>query len=43
MVLLSQECRKKAEELGGMITHVSLEQDPGFRDRFVEELAFPER
>jgi uncharacterized 2Fe-2S/4Fe-4S cluster protein (DUF4445 family) len=41
MVLLSQECREKAEKLGGMITHVSLEQDPDFQDRFIEELAFP--
>ncbi|HMA04744.1 MAG TPA: ASKHA domain-containing protein, partial [Methanomicrobiales archaeon] len=43
MVLLSRECREKAEELAGRITHVSLEQDPSFQDRFVEELAFPEK
>ena len=42
MLLLSRECRERAEELGGLITHVSLEQDPEFQDRFVEELEFPE-
>jgi uncharacterized 2Fe-2S/4Fe-4S cluster protein (DUF4445 family) len=42
MVLLSRECREKAEELGGLITHVSLEQDPDFQDRFIDELSFPE-
>jgi hypothetical protein len=30
------------EALAGKITHVSLEQDPSFQDRFVEELRFPE-
>jgi uncharacterized 2Fe-2S/4Fe-4S cluster protein (DUF4445 family) len=42
MVLLSRESRSEAEELAGRITHVSLEQDPAFQDRFIEELSFPE-
>jgi len=42
MVLLSRESRREAEELAGKITHVSLEQDPAFQDRFIEELCFPE-
>ena len=42
MVLLSQECRREAQELAPRIAHVSLEQDPGFQDRFIEELTFPE-
>jgi uncharacterized 2Fe-2S/4Fe-4S cluster protein (DUF4445 family) len=42
MVLLSRGCRREAEELAPTITHVSLEQDPAFQDRFIEELSFPE-
>ncbi|MDD1659158.1 MAG: ASKHA domain-containing protein, partial [Methanomicrobiales archaeon] len=42
LALLSCDCRKRAEELAGEITHVSLEQDPAFQDRFVEELCFLE-
>jgi uncharacterized 2Fe-2S/4Fe-4S cluster protein (DUF4445 family) len=42
MVLLSRESRGEAEELAPRITHVSLEQDPAFQDRFVGELEFPE-
>jgi uncharacterized 2Fe-2S/4Fe-4S cluster protein (DUF4445 family) len=42
MALLSRGCRKRAEELAGEITHVSLERDPAFQDRFVEELCFRE-
>jgi uncharacterized 2Fe-2S/4Fe-4S cluster protein (DUF4445 family) len=42
LVLLSRDCRRRGEEIAGEITHVSLEQDPAFQDRFVEELAFPE-
>ena len=40
LALLSRDCRKRGEELAGEITHVSLEQDPAFQDRFVEELCF---
>lgn len=42
LALLSRDCRKRGEELAGEITHVSLEQDPVFQDRFVEELCFRE-
>jgi len=42
LALLSCDCRKRAEELAGEITHVSLERDPAFQDLFVEELCFPE-
>ncbi|MDD1663043.1 MAG: ASKHA domain-containing protein [Methanomicrobiales archaeon] len=42
LALLSCDCRKRAEELAGEITHVSLERDPAFQDRFVEELCFLE-
>jgi uncharacterized 2Fe-2S/4Fe-4S cluster protein (DUF4445 family) len=41
MVLLSRECRRQGEALAGKITHVSLEKDPSFQDRFIEELCFP--
>jgi uncharacterized 2Fe-2S/4Fe-4S cluster protein (DUF4445 family) len=40
LTLLSRECRGMGEELARRITHVSLEQDPAFQDRFVEELCF---
>ncbi|MDD1664802.1 MAG: ASKHA domain-containing protein, partial [Methanomicrobiales archaeon] len=42
LALLSRDCRRRGEELAGEITHVSLEQDPAFQDRFVEELCFRE-
>ncbi|MGA2933844.1 MAG: ASKHA domain-containing protein [Methanomicrobiales archaeon] len=42
LTLLSRECRRRAGELAGEISHVSLEQDPGFQDLFVEELCFTE-
>jgi len=42
MVLLSRECRQEAMKIAGDIRHVSLEQDPAFQDRFVEELQFPD-
>ncbi len=42
MVLLSRESRREAGELAPGITHVSLERDPAFQDRFVEELSFPD-
>jgi uncharacterized 2Fe-2S/4Fe-4S cluster protein (DUF4445 family) len=42
LTLLSRECRQRAEELAGEITHVSLDQDPAFQDLFIEELSFPE-
>ena len=42
LALLSRESRRQAEVLAGKITHVSLELDPAFQDRFVEELCFPE-
>jgi uncharacterized 2Fe-2S/4Fe-4S cluster protein (DUF4445 family) len=42
LALLSRDCRRRGEELAGEITHVSLEQDPAFQDRFVDELCFPE-
>ena len=42
LALLSRDCRKRGEEIAGEITHVSLEQDPGFQDRFIEELCFRE-
>jgi uncharacterized 2Fe-2S/4Fe-4S cluster protein (DUF4445 family) len=42
MVLLSRESRGEADELAPRITHVSLEQDPAFQDRFIGELAFPD-
>ncbi len=41
LALLSRECRERGEELAGKISHVSLERDPAFQDRFVEELCFP--
>ena len=40
LALLSRDCRKLGEGLAGEISHVSLEQDPEFQDRFVEELCF---
>ncbi len=40
LALLSRDCRKLGGELAGEITHVSLEQDPAFQDRFIEELCF---